>query len=471
METTKTYNILVVDDQIINLQIIISFLEENPQYNLLQAIQGQAACQIALESPPDLIILDWFMPEMDGIEVLEFLKAHNETRNIPVIFATAVMTKSEHLQKALNTGAVDFLRKPIDKVELHARVRSALMISEYHHTIIEQNIILQNNQIELEAINSELQTANEELQITNENLNESNNKLKSALGMLYESEHRYRDLANATFEGLLFHNGEIIVDANDRFLEMTSYKRAALIANTLLQFIDIVDHKIIIDDCNSNEPSNYELNIIRKNHTLINVEVLSKPIKLKNEMAKVVAVRDISDRKKAEELEKLRLEEKLKVEQHINLLQKDKYESDIDHKNRQLSSSTLHVLNKNKVLRNIEQTLEEIVSKLDKPIVTKFKKLRGIIDDNLKLDNDWSDFKIHFDSVHPDFFDRVKERCDNLSQNDQKHCAYMRIGLQTKEIARLFNINARSVQIARYRIKKKFDLPEEVNLVDYLMEL
>lgn len=132
----KYYTILVADDQPSNLETILNFFEEsNEPYSVLQAIHGEMACMIARKKQPDLIIMDWEMPVMNGIDAIKKLKNDKQTRDIPVIMASGVMVSSEHLKTALDAGAVDYIRKPIDKVELIARVRSMLELSDSYKEI------------------------------------------------------------------------------------------------------------------------------------------------------------------------------------------------------------------------------------------------------------------------------------------------------------------------------------------------
>jgi DNA-binding NarL/FixJ family response regulator len=135
----KKKKILIVDDLVENIQIIVSIFEQyEPNYVLYQAIDGELAFMIAQKTKPDIIISDWDMPNMDGIELIKHLKKNKDLKSIPVIMATGVMTTVENLQTALEAGADDYIRKPIDEVELVARTRSALNLAEYHKNALEQ---------------------------------------------------------------------------------------------------------------------------------------------------------------------------------------------------------------------------------------------------------------------------------------------------------------------------------------------
>lgn len=133
------YKILIVDDLIESLKIIVLHLQRsNPEYTLYQSNSSVKAVEIAQKVIPDLIITDWDMPEINGIEFMKTVKRIESTKDIPFVVASGVMITSENLKIALDAGAVDFLRKPIDPIELQARINSALLISKYHRESIAQ---------------------------------------------------------------------------------------------------------------------------------------------------------------------------------------------------------------------------------------------------------------------------------------------------------------------------------------------
>ncbi|MEO5333941.1 MAG: response regulator [Magnetococcus sp. YQC-5] len=119
-QISEKESILAVDDSPENLDIIKNILV--PDYNLKGAIHGQMALKIAAAFPPDLILLDIMMPDMDGYEVCRRLKADPLTADIPIIFLTAQDTILEEA-KGLMLGAVDFLIKPIEPKLLVTRIR------------------------------------------------------------------------------------------------------------------------------------------------------------------------------------------------------------------------------------------------------------------------------------------------------------------------------------------------------------
>lgn len=149
MINLPSYNILVIDDSPGNIEIIFNTLHEN-NYKILVATNGKDGFKIAMETQPSLIITDWDMPDFDGIDTIKLLKTEPSTSQIPIIMATGKMTSSEDLQAALEAGAIDYIRKPIDKIELLARVRSAiLLIREMNKTIRLERIIAESEKKEL----------------------------------------------------------------------------------------------------------------------------------------------------------------------------------------------------------------------------------------------------------------------------------------------------------------------------------
>jgi len=116
--------VLVVDDERFNINVLVDLLK--PYYKMMAAKNGQQALKAARSSnPPDLILLDVMMPEMDGYEVCRRLKADEATRDIPIIFVTAMGDTSDET-KGLEVGAVDYLTKPISPPIVQARVKTHL---------------------------------------------------------------------------------------------------------------------------------------------------------------------------------------------------------------------------------------------------------------------------------------------------------------------------------------------------------
>ena len=126
--------VLIVDDVASNIQVLATFLKDH--YDLKVANSGQRALELATSQPyPDLILLDISMPEMDGYEVLEKLKANDITANTPVIFVTGSDTIQDE-EKGLALGAVDYITKPISPAIVRARVKTHLIIKHQRDALL-----------------------------------------------------------------------------------------------------------------------------------------------------------------------------------------------------------------------------------------------------------------------------------------------------------------------------------------------
>jgi signal transduction histidine kinase len=131
--------LLIADDQPDNLRAIIDILQGSAQkYEFITVPNGRILVEVATHKHPDLIITDWEMPEMNGLEAIIALKKHPQTRDIPVIMCTGIMLAPQDLKIALEEGAVDFVRKPVEAMELIARVQSMLKLSASYLKIKEQ---------------------------------------------------------------------------------------------------------------------------------------------------------------------------------------------------------------------------------------------------------------------------------------------------------------------------------------------
>ncbi len=125
----KPAKILVVDDQPINIKLLQRKLEREG-YVVQTAYNGLECLDAVKASPPDLILLDVMMPEMDGIEACQRLKENEDTKAIPIIFITAKSSKEGKLE-GLSAGGVDYITKPIDLDETLARVKTQLRLQEF----------------------------------------------------------------------------------------------------------------------------------------------------------------------------------------------------------------------------------------------------------------------------------------------------------------------------------------------------
>lgn len=158
-------------------------------------------------------------------------------------------------------------------------------------------------------------------------------------------------------------------------------------------------------------------------------------------------------------------------EQEIIKLRNEKLRSEIDHMNKELTSSTIHLINKNELLNSVKLGLSEILRRKEKSSHNdELKRIIKNIDHNITSDADWKHFELHFNHVHGNFTNRLLEKFPKLSPQEIKLSAYLRLNLTTKEIAHLLNISVRGVEISRYRLRKKLMLDRNDNLTDFMLK-
>lgn len=124
MKVKKEYNILVVDDSTTNIVLLEAILDEKG-YKIHTALNAKEAYAIIAKHNPDLILLDLLMPKISGFEFLEEIKKSSKTQNTPVIVVSA-LTEEEHIDRIMNMGAIDFVKKPIDLQYLVDKVEDIL---------------------------------------------------------------------------------------------------------------------------------------------------------------------------------------------------------------------------------------------------------------------------------------------------------------------------------------------------------
>lgn len=163
--------------------------------------------------------------------------------------------------------------------------------------------------------------------------------------------------------------------------------------------------------------------------------------------------------KKQRELELKELENR----QQLMRFNNDNLRKDIDTKNRELAISTMSLIKKNEFLNTLKK---ELVNAQD---TKSIKQVIKIIDRNINNNDDWHTFEAAFNNADKDFLKKIKLLHPVLTSNDLRLCAYLRLNLSSKEIAPLLNISARSVEVKRYRLRKKMELDHESSLTDYIL--
>lgn len=268
--------VLIVDDNPVNLGVVVDHLEDHG-YEVNIAQGGEEALERAQFVQPDLILLDVLMPGVDGFETCRRLKADPVTREIPVIFMTALADLHDKIS-AFAAGGVDYVSKPFQIEELLARVRT--------------HVELRAAQARLAASNVELQT---EVAAR-----------RSAETALRVSELRYRRLFETANDGILLLDSttEEVTDANPAFMAMMGYDRSALLGRKISQlspFRKIDACRTTVQELRRQHQIKYDDWVLEKaDGTPIDVEVIGSLYEANGADIVQCNFRDISDRKEAE---------------------------------------------------------------------------------------------------------------------------------------------------------------------------
>ncbi|NER22188.1 MAG: response regulator [Symploca sp. SIO1C2] len=229
-------NILIIDDTPENLHFLSNGLARKG-YEVKCAISGSIALLRVFAELPDLILLDIKMPEMNGYEVCEYLKANEKTREIPVIFLSALHEVSDKV-KAFASGGVDYITKPFQFEEVLARVENQLTIARLQKQLQQQNLRLQE-------LNEELLKSNQELEeftyIVSHDLQEPLRAVSSFTQLLAENHQSY--LNSEANEYIAF-----IVDGTTRMSQLIKDLLAYSRVGKQVREFELTDCKMVLAD-------------------------------------------------------------------------------------------------------------------------------------------------------------------------------------------------------------------------------
>lgn len=170
-----------------------------------------------------------------------------------------------------------------------------------------------------------------------------------------------------------------------------------------------------------------------------------------------------------EEQEIRRLAQIERQEKEITKLQNEKLETELTHKGKELASAAMMLINHSEFLKNLRESIQSLMlnGKINR---TEGNELLEMIGKSISEEDEWSLFQNNFDLIHENFFRNLKEKYPSLTPTDLKLCSLLRLNYSSKEIADMLNISIRGVEAARYRLRKKLNLLETDNLVEFMIK-
>jgi len=192
----------------------------------------------------------------------------------------------------------------------------------------------------------------------------------------------------------------------------------------------------------------------------------------------LLRTRALRQRLRLEKLQELRTKEaelreaRLTHEKTLVELSKTQLETEVQHKNSELASSVMSMVHQNETLLSIRDSVREALDDADaQQQRRKMQRVVRLIDKNLEPTQHWEHFEALFNQLHHNFMQRLKEQYPQLTSRDLKLCAYLRMNLDSKEIASLMGLSVRGAEDLRYRVRKKMQLDTATNLAEFILLL
>ena len=151
--------------------------------------------------------------------------------------------------------------------------------------------------------------------------------------------------------------------------------------------------------------------------------------------------------------------------QKVKHFENENLKQELQLKNNELSYLSLNAMHKKELVLKLKEKMSNLMKS---NLEGNARAYNQIFSEILNFEDEWIVFKSYFEQVNPSFFSNLSKSCPALTQTDLRHCAYIKIGLQTKEIASLLNITPESVQKSRMRLKKKMEIGAEIDLISYV---
>ncbi|CAN1211355.1 hypothetical protein TUMEXPCC7403_14230 [Tumidithrix helvetica PCC 7403] len=273
------FTILIVEDNPINLSVLYEALTD-VGYQLQINTDGRNVVPQTQQNPPDLILLDVMLPEIDGFEICRQLKANSSTQAIPVIFMTALIELKDKVT-GLSLGAVDYITKPFQIAELLARLQLHLQLSHLSKTLEEKNLELQSLTQELEE------------------------RVMERTAELLESQQRYQALMNGASDAILLADVQgNLLHVNKKAEQMFGYTRNELTQMHLSQLHPpeaLIESKAYLSDFRQGVTDLLlSSTALRKDGSYIPIEITSSLIEVGEERIIQGIFRDVTERRRVE---------------------------------------------------------------------------------------------------------------------------------------------------------------------------
>ncbi|WP_258102751.1 triple tyrosine motif-containing protein [Marinoscillum sp. MHG1-6] len=152
-------------------------------------------------------------------------------------------------------------------------------------------------------------------------------------------------------------------------------------------------------------------------------------------------------------------------------LKETQLQDQIEYRNKQITTHALNIIQKNETLQALKHQLEKLLKKAEGPAAADIRRTIRQIDESFKLDKDWEDFKLYFEQIYTGFYAKLKAKCPELTGQDLRHCALIRLNLSIQECASIMGISPESVKVSRTRIRKKINIEGNQGLPEFIYSI
>ena len=152
-------------------------------------------------------------------------------------------------------------------------------------------------------------------------------------------------------------------------------------------------------------------------------------------------------------------------------LKEKQLQDQIEYRNKQITTHTLNIIQKNEMMQALRDQLEGVIKSSNGSTHNELKKMLKLIDESYRLDKDWEEFKLYFEQIYTGFYAKLKVNYPDLTNQELRHCALIRLNLSNAECASLLGISPGSIKVTRTRLRKKLNLENHQSLTDLLMGL
>lgn len=404
---------------------MLNCLFEGGSRNILCATNGKDAIEIARKELPDMILMDWDMPDITGIDAIGSLNAGEETKDIPVIIATGAMLENTDLDFSLASGAMDYIRKPYDKLELLARIRTTLEYTDLLHASENQK---------------------RELSIEKERLEKNLERLQT--------------MVDASQDALVFLQGDTIRDVSGRFVAFTGYVADELIGQTLSSLVPTKDRSALLTlEIGEIECTHLSLMTLDGGYLPCQARINSNSCI--GDSYNVISIQKTD--KICEDEQGRQLDPMIHGRDEVQLITEiNNLKSEIEGLNRQLGSNLLREFQMNEFVNKLSRKLNELKESRDFANDRCYKALHELIQEISMIQNHklWDEFRMRFNEIHPDFYRRLLKDYPSLTETDLRIMAFIKLNLSTKEISEITIQPVNTIKAIRKRIRQKLQLKD-----------